>query len=231
MRLREAILLVKTAKASNDPVMAGACSKSATVLVAAALERYVIDALHHACHSIKVDTWNDLPTGFKSILVAQIARRLRKTTELIRSPGDASDSNTAKLHSIVGDSSQAFSNPSSWTYEPRFRTFGDGAKTPAQLNAILREFRPDGKNLFDRLEERGLDKARFARALMELVNTRHATAHATPYQSPISPSDISSWLGIIFRLVREIEHYLGEAVAQLDSSSTGEMKVTVPFYP
>lgn len=209
IRLREAVLLVRVAKRSNEPVMATACSKSAAVLVAAALERYVNDALDLACRSIDVEAWDELPTGVQSFLVAQIARRLREATKSIQSPVDAMKGPAgSRVRAAVRDASQAFDNPSSWRHLPQFGMFMDGAALPDRLNGLLRDFRPDGKQLFERLQERGLDRGVFGRSLTDLIDTRHAAAHAIPDRSPPSPNDVSAWVSITFRLVREIEVYL-----------------------
>ena len=219
VRIREAILLVKAAKRSTDPLLASACSKSASVLVAAALERYVNDALDHASRVNHATSWEDLQDGFRAILVAQIARRLHEATGSIQSPTEASELKKEKsLRTAVNDSAQAFDDPSSWSYMPQFGVFMDGAAAPNRLNATLLRFRPDGKKLFNRIEERGLDRRAYARALDELVRTRHATAHADPDPGPPSPNDVATWLSITFRLVREIEEYLREALSKVEDS-------------
>ncbi len=211
IRLREVILLVHLAKDSDEPEIAAACSKSAAVLLAAALERYVNAALEHMCQEIRVVEWGKLPIGVQRFFCTQISRRLRSATKEIDSAGDVTKKREKRLRQAVIEAEVAFRDPSTWTHFPEFGVFMEGAAAPERLNAVLKNFHPEGTALFEVLEERGQDRSSLGRSLTDLIETRHAVAHAIPDRSVPSPKDVSAWVVVTFIIARGVEEYLESA--------------------
>lgn len=208
IRLKEAIFVVRRALGSNSAPEAAAFSKSATVLIAAALERYVNEVLNHAYSRLHVSTWDELPDFAQRHLVGQIAMRLRPTIEAVDSSASVTKSRCRKLRELIEEAAGALSDPSSWPHSPEFGMFMDGAAAPDKINAVLRGFNAEGKTLFEFLAGRGWDLAFLGRALTDLVDARHAVAHAIPDRAPPGPKDSSRWGVVAFIIVRGIESYL-----------------------
>lgn len=208
VRLREAILLIRYSMDCDSADLAAACSKSATVLLTAALERYVNSALDNRCAHINSKTWEELPMGAKDFLTMQIARRLRSVAGDLANPNDFSERKAQRLKRTVEEAKTAYQDPSSWEHFPEFGMFMEGAAAPERLNALLRTFRSDGKTLFDNLDGKPLDKAALGRTLTSLIDTRHSVAHALSSGTIPSANDVANWAVVAFVIARGIEDYL-----------------------
>jgi hypothetical protein len=208
VRLREAILLIRLAKGTLQSDVAAACSKSAAVLLAAALERYVNAALHHTCQQIRVTEWEKLSSGVQKFLCTQISRKLSSVIKEIDLSGDVTGKNERRLRQAIIQADAAFSDPSTWNNYPEFGAFMEGAAAPERLNAVLRNFHPDGEVLFETLGSRGQNRSWLGRSLTDLVDTRHAVAHAIPDRTDPSPNDVATWAVVTFIITRGIEEYL-----------------------
>lgn len=207
-RLREAIILVRIARCSTNADVAAACSKSAAVLLAAALERYVNSVLEFRCQKIVEIRWDQIPVGVQKLLCIQISRRLRDITDQFKAAADMTVSRQRRLRRVVTEAERAFQDPSSWRHFPEFGMFMEGLSVPDRLNSVLRDFHPEGESLFDTLEDQGQNRSAIARSLTDLIETRHAVAHALPTRGAPSPNDVSGWVVICFLMVRSIELYL-----------------------
>ena len=193
VRFQEAVQLVHLGRKSDDPGIASACAKSATVLLSASLERFANDSLDQACRSTKVNSWEGLPKGIRTFLVGQISRKLSEVSTSARSVRKVKETHANRLREAVSAASSAFQNPSSWDYLPEFGVFLEGAAAPQRLDALLRDFRSDGKGFFDMLQERGRNRHVLARSLTDLIETRHSVAHAQHNRLGPSPNDVAGW--------------------------------------
>lgn len=217
-RLRESIALVRAALGTSDARFAAALSKSAAVLIAANLERYVDAAVDQACRRIKVGSWDDLSPGYQRFLGHQIALRLARVVEPINEPRDASPKRLDSLLGGIRESAEAIEKPETWSHLPAFGMFMDGAAAPARINAVLRDFDPQGRDLMTFVEQRGADRGAVARALEQLVDARHAAAHALPDRASPGPTDVRAWVVLAFELARAIEAFLESAVAEAEGA-------------
>lgn len=207
VRLKEVISLLRLAKKS-PAFEASICSKSASVLLAACLERYVNDAIDHSCRQISTDDWAQLPDGVKKFMIAQFSRRLANISDVEASPSAASISDGNKLKAVTQQVVKAFEDPSSWNHLPEHGPFMEGATAPDRLSAILSSFRTDGETIFEQLEAAGRNRGHFARSLTDLIESRHSVAHAIASSNTPSPSDVTGWVAVTFHLARQIEIYL-----------------------
>lgn len=214
-RLRQATRLLRHGKASSDATLAAACSKGAVVLAAAALERFMNDVIAEACRRLNVATWAELSEGHRTYFADQMARRLRRRVNAILDEGGAKlESERTKLQKAVALCTEAFSDPSKWPHSTEFGMFMDGAAAPNKINGILRSVHRQGADFFTRLENHPLGKSVFLSGLTELIDARHAAAHALPDRADPSPGDAQAWLILSFWLAREIDIYLDEGTPQ-----------------
>jgi hypothetical protein len=210
-RLRQAIRLLRVGKETADAPLAAACAKGAVVLAAAALERFMNDVIAQACRRLQVDDWSKLSEGHKIYFVDQMARRLRKrVNSILDDNGSRLDSERRRLQSAVQACVDAFQKPTTWSHTPEFGMFMEGSAAPNKVNAVLRSVHADGADFFTRLEERGKSRRTFLSGLTELVDARHAAAHALPERADPSPTDVQVWVVLSFYLAREIDIYLDE---------------------
>jgi|GEM_PF-2651649 len=210
-RLRQATRLLKHGKASSDATLSAACSKGAVVLAAAALERFMNDVIVQACRKLNVATWAELSEGHRSYFVDQMARRLRSRVKaILEDDKKGLESERMRLKNTVQLCADAFDNPSKWPHSTEFGMFMEGTKAPKDINAILRSVHSQGADFFDRLEQHPRGKAAFVSGLTELINARHAAAHAIADRADPSPGDVEIWLVLSFYLAREIDLYLDE---------------------
>lgn len=208
IRLREAIELVRLGLKSENAVAASACAKGAAVLGAAALERYINDAIRQACQRLKTSKWEELAEGQQQYLTKQMAARLGDMSSDF--PPDASEKRRGRLKALLDQCIGAFQNPATWPHLPEFGMFVEGLQEPARINALLRTFHPKGDNFLDGLTQRGRDKNALTAGLSGLIDARHTAAHALPDGPSPSPKDSQAWLVQSFSLAREIDAYLAE---------------------
>jgi hypothetical protein len=206
-RLREAISVLRLGLATSDPVTASGCAKSATVLAAAALERFINDAIRIACQQLNVATWDELAQGQQSHIAAQMATKLK-----IVADGCLPESTPSKRYSLrkaLEQCLKGLENPSTWPQQADFGMFMEGVQEPERINGILRSFDTRGRNLFSEIEKHGKDRAALAAGLTQLIDARHSAAHALQSSNPPSPKDAQVWIVQTFWLAREIDDYLG----------------------
>jgi hypothetical protein len=214
-RLRQATRLLKHGKASADATLAVACSKGAVVLAAAALERFMNDVIAQACRRLNVPNWTQLSEGHKAYFVDQMARRLRwRVTAILDENKKGLESERMKLKNAVQLCADAFNDPRKWPHSTEFGTFMEGAAAPNKINGILRSVHSEGADFFERLEQHPTGKAVFLSGLTELIDARHAAAHALADRADPSTGDAQAWLVLSFWLAREIDVYLDEGTPQ-----------------
>jgi hypothetical protein len=220
-RLRQATRLLQQAKAnSGDATLAVACSKGAVVLAAAALERFLNDVIAQACRRLNVDTWAELSDGHKTYFADQMARRLKsRVIAMLDDNKKVFESERMKLKNAVQLCVNAFENPSTWPHSTEFGMFMEGTTAPNKINSILRSVHSSGADFFERLDQHSTGKATFVSGLTELIDARHAAAHAIPDRADPSPGDVQAWLILSFWLVREIDSYLDEGTPQAPAAA------------
>lgn len=209
-RFRQASSLLIEAKASSDPVFAGAAAKGSIVLAAAALERFMNDAVRQACQRLRSNDYAALSDAQQSYLCAQITKRI---ANFLDEDGDYrrfSEQRRVALRSAVVECSVAFTDPSTWQHIPDFGLFMDGAAAPDKIAAVLRDFAPNNADVYAPLDGRTLGRATALRALSQLVDARHDAAHAKSMSIP-SPSDAQSWITNSFWIARLVEVFLTDA--------------------
>lgn len=207
-RLRELLRLLRLGLASSDPLEAAACAKGTTVLSAAALERYVNDVVRLLSKRLAVDKWDELPEGPRSYLIRKIASNLASTLDGVGSEGLVPDKTQKRIREALLRASKAVEDPSQWAPTPDYGLFMRGAAEPDKLNRFLRAFDPQGRSFYDQLDQRGRDRAAMLRALSELIEARHDTAHALSERADPSPRDVQGWVVLTFWLVRGIERFV-----------------------
>jgi hypothetical protein len=206
-RYRQAVALLLATRNSSDPVLAGAGAKGAIVLAAAALERFMNDAVRQACQRLTVLNYAELSPGQQSYLCAQIARRIGVFGDDRGDYRNFNEQRRSALRNAVGECMAAFNDPSTWQHISEFGLFLDGAAAPAKIASILRDFAPDGPDVYIPLDERGSGRATALRLLSQLVDARHDAAHAKSMSVP-SPSDAQSWIANSFWIARLVEFFL-----------------------
>lgn len=208
-RFRRTALLVRLARSGSDPETATVSAQGAVVLAAAALERYINDVLREATERIKVDSWDQLATGHKNLLTLQVATHLRGILQDFPQSGKVKDKRQGSLRKAVETCAGAFESPKSW---PHFREYGlflEAATEPDRLIAALRTFDLLERDFGSYVEEIGHDRRALFSSLTELIDARHAAAHALPDRMPPSPGDVQLWVIRSASLVRAIERFLG----------------------
>ncbi|MBT9137171.1 MAG: hypothetical protein DDT34_02258 [Firmicutes bacterium] len=211
-RFRGATRLLRTASGSSDPMLATAAAKGAIVLAAAAMERFMNDALRESCQLSKSNSFDQLSESHQAYLCTQIARKIARFDT---SEGEVKAFNAnqrMKFRSALDESTQALANPSLWQHSPDFGMFMDGAGAPEKINAVIRDFDPEGHTFLNTLDARAPGKAALTRALTELVDARHNAAHAKTATDP-SPSDAKTWIVSSYWVTRAIDAHLRKLVS------------------
>lgn len=209
-RFRQASSLLSQARGTSDPVFAGAAAKGSIVLAAAALERFMNDAVRQACQRLKSNDYAALSDAQKSYLCVQIAKRI---ANFLDDDGDYrrfTEQRRLALQNAVTECVDAFGDPSTWPHIPEFGLFMDGAAAPEKIAAVLRDFAPGSVDVFVSLDGRALGRATALRALSQLIDARHDAAHAKSMSVP-SPSDAQSWITNSFWIARLVETFLVKA--------------------
>jgi len=207
-RLREPLLLIRDSLAAVDAVRATALSKGASVLAAAAVERYVNDVVIELCSKLAAATWEELTEGQQRYMARQLARSLYAPVRRIHRKGELTAKRRAKLRAVVAQCEAAFGSPAMWQHVPEYGVFMEGAAEPERVAATLRIFDGDGRSLFAFAAGRGLDSGALARALTSLIDARHQAAHANKGTVP-GPTDVRIWILLSLVLVRQVEVFLG----------------------
>ena len=209
-RYAEVSALLRVARSAKDARLASAAAKGAIVLAAAALERYVNDAIRQACARVKIARYELLSEAQQGYLCSQIARRL---ATFDRADGDYRSFDAARRESLrqaLTDSLDAMADPSKWQHSPDFGLFMDGAAAPTKIASVLRDFDPSSQDIFAPLDQRPLGRGAVLRSLSQLVDARHDAAHAKTLAMP-SPTDAQGWAVAAFWVARLIETFLAKA--------------------
>ena len=209
-RFKQATRLLKQGKASSDATLAAACSKGAVVLAAAALERFMNDAIAQACRRLDVKNWDELSDGHKAYFADQMARRLRWRIVAILDDKKNLESERTKLKNTAQLCVDAFRNPSTWPHSTEFGMFMEGSAAPSKINGILKSVHSEGADFFEQLSKHPIGRGTFVSGLTELIDARHAAAHALPDRADPSPGDAQAWLVLSFWLARQIDRFLDE---------------------
>lgn len=213
-RLREPLVLLRLALDTSDIVMAAGCAKGSVILAAAAMERYMNDAVHKMCSGTVVENWPALSDGHKRYLARQMARRLADTAVPIAEGDDLPEERKlAALQRIVADCSAALTNPSSWNYHVEFGLFRHGKGAADRITALLRQFSLTNRDPYEEIDEIGWDRSTFLRGLVQLIDARHAAAHALPATDAPGPKDAQAWIVLSFWLVRRIDRFIEREIA------------------
>jgi hypothetical protein len=211
-RLREAITLVRAGLEATNALFAGACAKGATVLVTAALERYVGDAVREACGRLKVQFWSALPPGQEMYYMRQFASRLDEAIKGVAGDALALPEKRARFRKVFKECEEAFRDPSTWPHQPEYGLFGTADSEPNRLESFLSRFDASGRKLYTGLDGKLGGRGAILRGFAELIDRRHGAAHALPGSGPPSPADVAGWIRLSFILCREIDAYLRRAV-------------------
>lgn len=206
-RLKGATRLLRSASSSSDPLLATAAAKGAIVLAAAAMERFMNDALRESCQLSKWTSFDQLSESHQAYLCTQIARRIAKFDSRDGEVRAFNAEQRVKLRGALDECTQALANPSLWQHSPDFGMFMDGTGAPEKINAVIRDFDPGAKSFLDTLDARAPGKAAMIRALKELVDARHNAAHAKTATDP-SPSDAKTWIVSSYWFTRAIDAHL-----------------------
>jgi hypothetical protein len=196
---------------SLDPALSSLYAECAAVLACAALERYMNDVLEEYCTSFNETSWDDLSPGRQRYLLRHVALKMERKSGSFSTAQQLTQSDCTDLIRFVNECSQALANPSTWHYFSDFGMFGEGSSSPKKIICILRAFDSDGRSIAHYLEESGHDRNSIMQSLTQLVNTRHATAHAIKGSSPPSSSDTETWINASATLVQTIDSFLGFA--------------------
>jgi hypothetical protein len=207
-RLKEPFYLIRGAIAASESLSAGAMAKGASILSAAALERYMNDVIVEQCEAVKVDSWTELSEGQKRYFARAVARPLYVAARAVRVDRGANVSKRDKLRGLTSKGSLAFERPATWDEFPRFGVFMKGAASPEKIDRFLMMFDPQGRSFSQFLAARNRDRRSLFIGLTELIRARHTAAHAKQGTHP-GPVDIRDWMVLSWRLTREIEAYLG----------------------
>src|ERR1700730_204204 len=119
-RMKEPILLIRRALSSATPTEAGAATKGAAVLCAAALERYMNDVVVEQCRRLGVSSWGQLTEGHQRYLARQMGKLLYVASRAVRLDRGADIGKREKLRSAVQECNSAFIGPDSWRHYPEF---------------------------------------------------------------------------------------------------------------
>lgn len=211
-RFRGATSLLRTASAATDPQLATAAAKGAIVLAAAAMERFMNDAVREACQLSKWTSFDQLSESHQAYLCTQIARRIARFDTKDGEVRAFNADQRQKFRGALDESMQALANPSLWQHSPDFGMFMDGTGAPDKINAVIRDFDPQRQSFLNTLDKRAPGKAAFTRALTELVDARHNAAHAKTATDP-SPSDAKAWIVSSYWFTRAIDAHLRKLVA------------------
>ncbi len=207
-RFREAVLLLRIALLSSIPATASAAAKGATVLAAAALERFINDAINQACRRISARSWDDLPEGQKKYLCQLMARRMSNASQVVLDANDTFAKKQQSFRKATEECLEGFSDPSAWDHHPEYGLFSDAKAEPDRLDRILRNFDPQDRSFYEFLSGDVSQRAEYLNALKQLIDARHGVAHALPASTPPWPTDVKSWLVASFWLARRIEAFL-----------------------
>lgn len=197
------------ASTSLDAEQASLYAECAAVLACAALERYLNDVLEEYCAAFNETSWGDLSPGRQRYLLRHVAIRMQHKSSGFTAISQPSPSECAGLVRFAKECCEAMDNPSTWRHFSDFGMFGEGSSSPSKIVSVLRAFDSDGRSITTYIDDVGHDCAAVMQSLTQLVDTRHATAHALKGSSPPSPSDTGIWINASFALVGAIDAFLG----------------------
>jgi hypothetical protein len=182
-------------------------------MTAAALERFINDAVGCACRAVTATHWSELVPGQRRYLFKQFAFRLHRAADSLLKTNKIIDRLKGKLQQSITDCATALTNPSTWSDSVELGMFLDGQAAPERIATIVGQFDGTGCGIFDLLEDRGWDKAAILRSLTQLIDARHGVAHALQGAPAVSPQDARSWLVSSCRLAVHIDDFLKFAPA------------------
>ncbi len=174
IRLQEAIALLRIALNSTDVKHAGAAAKGATVLAAAALERFVNDALYQACKRISASKWEELAVGQQRYLAQQMARRALSAAQCLLDAGSNWEKKSESFRKVVEECIEGSRNPSAWAHHLEYGLFSEASTEPGRLDRIIRNFDPKDRSFYDRLDTFPTGRAPFLNALQQVTIPRHS---------------------------------------------------------
>lgn len=211
IRIREVVALVRLSLDQGDAELGSTIAKGAVVMTAAALERFINDAVRAVCRSIGTPRWDKLTVGHRRYLHRQFALRMQSVGSAVLIPGSAVEKNEAKLRELLETCTAAMQNPSTWQHEVDFGMFMGGQAAPDKIENILGQFDGTGRGIYGLLADRGWDKQAILRSLAQLVDARHGVAHALEGAPSVSPGDARVWLVCSYWLAVHIDDFLSFA--------------------
>lgn len=214
----------KMASTSLDSSESSLYAECAVVLACAALERYMNDILEEYCSSFNETSWSELSIGRQRYLLRHVASRMNLKSGSFSAAQQPTESDCNDLIRFVSECSNALANPSTWRYFADFGMFGEGSVLPEKIIATMRAFDSKGRNFAQYLEDLGYDRSSVFQSLRQLVETRHAVAHAAKGSSPPGSADTLVWINASHILVKSIESFLGFSpdLAHIDQLVTGD---------
>jgi len=112
------------------------------------------------------------------------------------------------LKRTVAECEKAFNDPSDWSHHIEFGLFRHGSRVPERISALMRQFSKKNHDPFAVIDEIAWDRGVFLSAVTQLIDARHAVAHALPDGLAPSPKDAQAWLVLSFWLVRRLDHFV-----------------------
>ena len=209
IRIEEVNLLLDSGTKSRNSREASMYAKCAVVLACAALERYMNDILEESCGKFNEQTWCDLSQGRQRYLLRHLALKMDERALAFTGKNQPEQSDCQTLMNFVRVCNEALVNPSSWPYFTDFGMFGEGTNAPGKIDAVLRAFDSNGRSLYDFINGNGENLSRVLPGLSQLVQTRHATAHALKGSTPPGPTDSIEWVGCAVTMAMSVDAFLG----------------------
>jgi hypothetical protein len=207
-RIRAATFVVRQAQGNWLPHGITGLSGGATVLVAAALERYLIDVSEEKAATAFPTDPAKLTPAQRRVLYLAMARRMAAVAGKVIDEDGGEPKRLARFGRVVLESWAALANPSSWKNLPRMGLFDESTKTIDKVERTLQGLDPLGRSIFDFAEEKGLGAVTSRTLLSALVGKRHEVAHAIEGSTPASPGDVRRWAVFVLKFVRLIEQFL-----------------------
>lgn len=209
VRTEEVDSLLASARDSLNSQQASMYAKCSVVLACAALERFMNDVLEEACRNFGEESWSELSDGRQRYLLRHVALKMSERAGFFTGKGQPDESDCDTLIRFLRACGDALENPSTWTYFSDFGMFGEGTNAPEKIDALLKAFDAQGRSLYRFIEDSGEDLSRLLPGLQQLVEARHAAAHALKGSMPPGPSDAGEWAGCALTMANMVDSFLG----------------------